>query len=325
MAEGMTPAELYGVVRFITGKSPTPQATQGPDPNLCKSNRPLQPNGPQWNGWGRDLANSRYQPKPGFAAGDIPRLKVKWAFAYPGTKNTEPLIFGDRLFVASLGGKAYSLDAKTGCVHWRYDFKGGARASMSIGPLASAPSRYALYVGDDRMFVRALDAGSGKELWTARVDDHRVGRVTGSPALYKGVLYVPLSASEESQGNVGSYGCCTFIGTVVALDAATGKQLWKQAILDEKPHPTRKNAAGTQMYGPAGGAIWSAPTIDAKRGQLYVATGDSYTEVDHPTSDAVVAMDLATGKIRWVNQVLARDNFMSGTINGPLGTRVAGL
>ncbi|HEX5262071.1 MAG TPA: PQQ-binding-like beta-propeller repeat protein, partial [Phenylobacterium sp.] len=220
MAEGMTPAELYGVVRFITGKSPTPQVAQGPDPNLCKSNGPLQPNGPQWNGWGRDLVNSRYQPKPGFAAADIPRLKVKWAFAYPGTKNTEPLIFGDRLFVASLGGKAYSLDAKTGCVHWRYDFKGGARASMSIGPLASAPSRYALYVGDDRMFVRALDAGSGKELWTARIDDHRVGRVTGSPALYKGVLYVPLSASEESQGNVGSYGCCTFIGTVVALDAA---------------------------------------------------------------------------------------------------------
>jgi len=321
MAQGMSQAELYGVVRFITGKSPTPQVAQGPDPNPCKANGPLQPNGPQWNGWGRDLGNSRYQPKPGFAAAEIPRLKVKWAFAYPGTKNTEPLIFDDRLFVASLGGKAYSLDARTGCVHWRYDFKGGARASMTVAPLASAPSKYALYMGDDRMFVRALDAGSGKVLWTTRVDDHRVGRITGSPALYKGVLYVPLSASEESQGNVGAYGCCTFIGTVVALDAGSGKQLWKRAILEETPHPTRKNSAGTQMYGPAGGAIWSAPTIDAQRGQLYVATGDSYTEVDHPTSDAVVAMDLATGKIRWVNQVLAKDNFMSGTVNGPLGTR----
>jgi polyvinyl alcohol dehydrogenase (cytochrome) len=321
MAQGMSPAEIYGVVRFITGKSPTPQTAQGPDPNLCKVNGPLQPNGPQWNGWGRDVVNSRYQPKPGFAAADIPRLKVKWAFAYPGTKNTEVLIFGDRVYAASLGGKLYSLDAKTGCVHWRYDFKGGARASMSIGPDAKAPSHFALYMGDDRMFVRALDAGSGKELWTTRVDDHRVGRVTGSPALFGGMLYVPLSASEESQGNVGAYGCCTFIGTVAALDAATGKPVWKQAILDEKPHPTRKNPAGTQMYGPAGGAIWSAPTIDAKRGQLFVATGDSYTEVTHPASDAVVAMDLKTGKIRWVNQVLAEDNFMSGTINGPLGTR----
>src|SRR5262249_40398886 len=142
-----------------------------------------------------------------------------------------------------------------------------------------------------------------------------------SPALHGGVLYVPLSASEESQGNVGAYGCCTFVGTVAALDAATGKPLWKQAILPGKPQPTRRNSAGTQMYGPAGGAIWSAPTIDAKRGQLYVATGDSYTEVDHPTSDAVLAMDLKTGQVRWTNQVLANDNFMSGTINGPLGQR----
>jgi polyvinyl alcohol dehydrogenase (cytochrome) len=321
MAQGMSPAEIYGVVRFLTGKSPTPQTAQGPDPNLCKTSGPLQPNGPQWNGWGRDVVNSRYQPKPGFTAADIPKLKVKWAFAYPGTKNTEALIFGDRAFVASLGGKLYSLDARTGCVHWRYDFKGGARASMTIGPDPKAPSHFALYMGDDRMFMRALDAGSGKELWTTRVDDHRVGRITGSPALFGGMLYVPLSASEESQGNVGAYGCCTFIGTVAALDAASGKPVWKQAILDEKPHPTRKNAAGTQMYGPAGGAIWSSPTIDPKRGVLYVATGDSYTDVEEHYSDAVEAMDLKTGKIRWAHQMTELDHFLVGTVNGPLGTR----
>ncbi len=274
VGDAMTPAEIYGVVRFLTGKSPTPQTAQGPDPNVCRVHGPLQPAGPRWNGWGRDLANSRFQPNPGLNAADIPRLKVKWAFSYPGTKNTQPLVFGDRLFVASLAGKLYSLDAATACVHWRYDFRGGARASMSIG--------------------KHPDAASG---------------------------YVPLSASEESQGNVATYNCCTFIGTVVALDARTGRPIWKQAILNEKPRPTRLNPAGTQMYGPAGGAIWSAPTIDAKRGQLYVATGDSYTEVDHPTSDAVLAMDLKTGKIRWTTQVLANDNFMSGTINGPLGER----
>jgi len=321
MAQGLSEAELYGVVRFITGKSPVPDAPKVADSNLCRTHGPLQPNGPQWNGWGRDLANSRYQPKPGFTAAEIPRLKVKWAFAYPGTKNTEPLVFGDRVFVASMGGRLYSLDARTGCVHWRFDWRGGARASMSLGRLKTAPSGYALYLGDDRMFVHAFDAGSGKELWSVRVGDHRVGRITGSPALADGVLYVPLSASEESQGNVGAYGCCTFIGTVVAVDALDGRIHWSRAILAETPHPTRKNAAGTQMYGPAGGAIWSAPTVDLKRGLLYVATGDSYTEVPHPTSDAVVAMDLKTGAIRWVNQVLAADNFMSGTINGPLGQR----
>ena len=321
MAQGLSEAELYGLVRFITGKSPVPQTAAGPDPNLCKTKTPLSPNAPQWNGWGVDAVNSRYQPRPGFTAAEVPRLKVKWAFSYPGTKNTEPLIFGHRVFVGSMSGKVYSLDAKTGCVHWRHDYRGGARASMSIGRLATAPSGYALYLGDDRMIVHAFDAGSGKELWTSKVDDHKVGRITGSPALHNNVLYVPLSASEESQGNVAAYPCCTFIGLVVAIDARTGKQLWKSSILgDVKPRPTRKNSAGTQMYGPAGGAIWVAPTIDAKRGQLYVTTGDSYTEIDHPASDAVVAMDLKTGKIRWINQVLKNDNYMSGRINAPAGT-----
>jgi polyvinyl alcohol dehydrogenase (cytochrome) len=321
VAADMSQADIYGVVRYLAGKSPVPNLVQGSDPNLCASNGPLQPNGPVWNGWGVDMANSRYQPRPGLAVSDIPKLKVKWAFSYIGTKNTQPLIFGDRVYAGSMSGKLYSLDAKTGCVHWRYDYRGGARASMTIGKLASAPSGYALYLGDDRMYLRAFDARSGKELWTTHVYEHKVGRITGSPTLYNNVLYVPLSASEESQGNVGAYGCCTFNGTVVAVNAASGKILWTQSIIDQKPQPTRKNAAGTQMYGPAGGAIWSAPTVDALRGQIYVTTGDSYTEVEHPATDAVLAMDMKTGKVRWTTQVFKDDNYMSGTINAPLGER----
>lgn len=320
-AAGLSDAELYGVVRYLTGRSPVPNAVAPPDSNPCPTQTKLQPGGPQWNGWSDDITNTRYQPKPGFTIADIPNLKVKWAFSYVGTKNTEPLIFGDRVYVGSMSGKVYSLDTKTGCVHWRHDYRGGGRASMSIGKNSAAKSGYALYMGDDREFVHAFDAQTGDELWKVKVDDHPVGRITGSPTLYNNVLYVPLSAAEESQGNVGTYGCCTFNGTVVAVDVTTGKVKWKQAVIDEKPHATRLNKAGTQMYGPAGAAIWSAPTIDAKRGQLYVATGDSYTEVEHPAADAIVAMDLATGKVKWINQVQAGDNYVSGTINGPDGER----
>ena len=324
MAEGMTPAELYGVVRFITRQIAwCRKPRRGLIPISAETNGGFAAERPAMERVGAgDVANSRYQPKPGFTTAGNPTPESQMGVSpIRAPKNSEPLVFGDRLFVASMGGKVYSLDAGTGCVHWRFDWRGGARASMTIGKLASAPSGFALYLGDDRMFVHAFDAGSGKELWSVRVDDHKVGRITGSPTLFGGLLYVPLSASEETQGNVSAYPCCTFIGTVVALDATSGKQVWKQSILNETSRPTRKNPAGTQMYGPAGGAIWSAPTIDAKRGLVFVATGDSYTEIDHPTSDAVVAMDLKTGKIRWVNQVLANDNFMSGTINGPLGQR----
>jgi polyvinyl alcohol dehydrogenase (cytochrome) len=320
-ASGLSDAELYGVVRYLTGRSPTPNAASPPDPNICAAQTPLKVDGPSWNGWSPDVTNTRYQPNPGFAAADVPKLKVKWAFSYIGTKNTEPLIFGDRVYVGSMSGKVYSLDTKTGCVHWRVDYRGGGRASMSIGKNDRAKSGYALYMGDDRQIVHAYDALDGKVLWETKIFDHVVGRITGSPALYEDVLYVPLSAAEESQGNVGSYGCCTFNGTVVAVDVKTGKVKWTQAVIDAKPQPTRKNSAGTQMYGPAGAAIWSAVTIDPKRKQLYVATGDSYTEIEHPAADAIVAMDLATGKIKWINQVMADDNFVSGTINGPLGKR----
>jgi polyvinyl alcohol dehydrogenase (cytochrome) len=109
---------------------------------------------------------------------------------------------------------------------------------------------------------------------------------------------------------------------VAAVDAKTGKLLWRTYVIDEAPKPTRLNRAGGQMFGPAGAAIWSSPSIDAKRGQLYVTTGDSYTEIDAPRSDAVVAIDLKSGKIRWSNQVLAADNFLSGCgagLNCPTG------
>ncbi|MEI7932909.1 MAG: PQQ-binding-like beta-propeller repeat protein, partial [Alphaproteobacteria bacterium] len=323
--QGLTDAQLYGVVRFITGKSPTPNTLAGvTDANTCATHPAIKaaPPAAQWNGWGNGLANTRYQPNPGFTAAQVPQLKVKWAFSYPGTKNSMPLVWNDRVFVASMAGHAYSLDAKSGCVHWRYDWPGGTRASMTIAPMATAQSKFALFIGDDRSWVRALDAGSGKELWKVQADTHKVGRITASPSVYNNVVYVTMSFSEESQGNVAAYECCTGIGTVIAIDARNGHILWRQSILgDVKPAPTRRNMAGTQMYGPAGGAIWSAPTIDPKRNQLYVTTGDSYTEINHPASDAVVAMDLKTGRIKWTKQVLAGDNFMSGTVNGPTGTR----
>ena len=123
-------------------------------------------------------------------------------------------------------------------------------------------------------------------------------------------------------GALASYSCCTFAGAVEALDLKTGKIVWRTRLLD--PQPTRKNEAGTQLFGPAGAAVWSQPTVDAKRGQLYVATGDSYTEVDAPTADAVVAIGLADGKVRWATQVTKADNFLIACgrtrgVNCPLG------
>ena len=154
MAAGLSETELYGVTRFVTGKAPTPNVAPGPDPNPCPTKTPLKVSAQAWTGWGRDLANSRYQPDPGFKAADVGRLKPKWAFAYPGTKNSEPMVFGGRVYAASMAGKLYALDQATGCVHWRFDFHGGSRASMSVGRNPKAASGWAVYLGDDRMMMR---------------------------------------------------------------------------------------------------------------------------------------------------------------------------
>ena len=123
---------------------------------------------------------------------------------------------------------------------------------------------------------------------------------------------MPVSSLEEVPGARPDYPCCTFRGSVVALDATTGAQIWKTFTIPEAPAIVGKNAAGTPLWKPAGAAIWAAPTIDAARRRVYVATGNAYTEPAAPTSDAVMALALDTGAVQWVSQVTPGDAFLVG-------------
>jgi polyvinyl alcohol dehydrogenase (cytochrome) len=127
-----------------------------------------------------------------------------------------------------------------------------------------------------------------------------------------------VSSGEEGSATQASYGCCTFRGSVVALDAATGKTVWKAYTLPQEPKPYRRAGDSRSLYGPAGGAVWNAPTIDHKRGVLYIGDGNDYTDVDAPTTDSVMALNLADGRIRWSRQMLKRDHWSAGcTVGGP--------
>lgn len=93
-----------------------------------------------------------------------------------------------------------------------------------------------------------------------------------------------------------------FRGSVVALDANTGRQIWKTYIIPEPPVPTGKTSQGIQLFGPAGGAVWASPTIDVQRHALYIGTGDAYNEPAPNTTDAVMALDVDSGKVLWTVQ-----------------------
>jgi polyvinyl alcohol dehydrogenase (cytochrome) len=275
--------------------------------------------GPGWNGWGADLANSRFQTAAaaGLSADTVGRLRLKWAFAFAGAlvANAQPSVVGGRVFVGGGDRKLYALDAKTGCTHWAFVTDAVVRTAPSVGPRRGGPG-FAVYFGDTRAHAYALDAASGALLWKVKVDPHRAARITGAPALHDGVLYVPVSSIEEAFANRADYECCTFRGSVVALDAETGAELWKTYTIPDEPQPTKPNRVGVQRFGPAGAAIFSAPTIDAARGALYVATGNAYAEPAASGSDAVIALDLRTGRKLWERQLTAGDAFVVGCFSG---------
>ncbi|MGH9753398.1 MAG: PQQ-binding-like beta-propeller repeat protein [Blastocatellia bacterium] len=312
-AKGLNDEQIRALAIHLTGKQPGPPIEANLGANRCAAPpKPINLKGPQWNGWGFDLDNSRFQPRPGIKAEDVPKLKVKWAWAHPGPMATgQPTIIGDRLYLTIEAGMIVSLDAQTGCTYWAMQPGAAVRAAVSVGPLpARSKARYAVYFGDEKSNIQALDADTGKLLWKTKVEDHFLARITGAPALYRNRLYVPVSSFEETAGRDPKYECCGFRGSLLALDAYTGKILWKSFTVQQEPKPFKKNSAGTQMYGPAGGAIWSAPTLDLKRRLIYVGTGNSYTDIESGHTDAIIAFEMDTGKLRWVNQVTANDNFL---------------
>jgi len=313
MAAGRTGVERRAIAEFVTGKTFSEAFSTTPSPQaMCTAAagefaNPLT--GALWNGWGANTQNTRYQDDKmaGISAADVPKLKLKWAFGFPGelSADAQPSIAGGRVFVGTQSGTVYALSAATGCVHWAFRAEAAVRAAITIARL---DQRYVAFVGDRAANVYALDAATGAMIWKSHVDDHPFARVTASPTFYNGRLYVGVASGEETAGAVAEYECCTFRGSLVALDAANGSRVWKTYTMDE-PQRRGKNRIGTQQWGPSGAPIWSSPAIDAQKNAVYVTTGNNYSGPANDRSDAFMAFDLATGKILWFRQMTAADDW----------------
>jgi polyvinyl alcohol dehydrogenase (cytochrome) len=311
VAAGLSTAEIRAIASSVTGKefggaTMPPSAYCSDQPASLRN--PLS--GAYWNGWGAGPENRRLQPadRAGLREADVPRLKVKWAFAFPGAIRAfaQPTVAGGRVYVGSAVRQVYSLNASTGCVYWAFDADFPVRTAITIGQVGSG---WAVYFGDQHGSAYAVDAVTGKAIWKTRVEEHAAAVITGSPTLYNGRLYVPVSSMDEFLSAAPNYECCKFRGSVTALDAATGKQIWKTYTISDEPKATRKSKAGVQMWGPSGAGVWSAPTIDARRKAIYVTTGDSYSDPPARTSDAFLALDMETGKLLWSRQLTEGDAF----------------
>ena len=317
-AQGLSEEQIARVAESLSGRlmGTEVKGDAASMPNRCSSNPPMTDPaaGPSWNGWG-GLHNTRHrtQAEAGLSVNEIPKLKLKWAFGFDQGISSfgQPAVVSGRVFVGTDTGYVYSLDAASGCVYWSFKPKSNVRNAINIGPITGhGQTRYAAYFGDMKANVYAVDAQNGKLLWTRRVEDHYTARVTSAPALYAGRLYVPISSWEEAAAKTLEYPCCTFRGSVVAMDANSGEVIWKTYTIPQQPQPVKKNSKGIQLWAPAGATVWNTPTVDAKRHAIYFGTGDAYTYPAAPTSDAIMALDMDTGKNLWTYQVTANDAYL---------------
>ena len=265
-----------------------------------------------WTGWGPSQDNARYQTaeRAGLGAADIPRLELKWAYGFAGDiiAFAAPTVVNGTLFVGSAGGAVQALDAKTGCLHWRLSGErprahgddGGNRGRGQDAAL-QRPERRRLRRG-----CRERRARVGKR----ESKQHEATRLTGSFAVHDDVAFIPAASWEETRALDPAYPCCTFRGSVTAVRVSDGSVVWKTYLVDA-PQMTGQTATGTPTFGPSGAGIWSTPTVDERRGLLYVTTGDNYSHPGTATSDAVVALEIATGRIAWAQQTTPNDVYNS--------------
>ncbi len=272
-----------------------------------------------WNGWGYDTSNTRHNPSSTeIDKSNVDRLQLEWAFAFPGATRarSQPVVTPEVIFIGSQEGTIYALDAVNGCPIWTFTADAEVRGAIFVATDGQGVPETLLF-GDFGGAAYAVDARSGELNWKTEVHDHPQATITGSVIAYEDTVIVPVSSLEVLLAAREDYSCCSFRGALVALSVSSGEELWRTYTTPE-PRATIVSRAGTQQYGPSGAPIWSSPTIDAQRRLVYAGTGENYSSPANEYSDAVLAVDLASGEIRWSTQLTRNDAW-----NGACSRRTA--
>ncbi len=303
------------VAEWITGKRMPVVEELAPPEGRCDYAPPAVDlaKSPLSNGWGMDAGTGRFQTaaQAGLPAASIPKLKLKWAFGFPSATQaySQPTVAAGRVYIGSETGLVYAIDAKSGCYHWAFAADASVRSGVVIGASEFTSGGALIYFGDIRATVYAVDARTGKLVWREKVDNHNMARITGTPVLAGGHLYVPVSGvGEEAQVRNPNYECCTFRGSLVALDAHTGTIRWKAYAIAQEPRKVGTKENGLDQFAPAGASIWSAPTVDLARGVVYAGTGNGFTTPAADTTDSVLAFSIKDGSILWKHQLTEGDS-----------------
>jgi polyvinyl alcohol dehydrogenase (cytochrome) len=282
------------------------------------------PKSGQWRVAGQDLSNSRNQPAEHLIdAGNVKALSPQWTFTTGADVSATPTVDGNAVYFPDWAGNLFAVEKKSGRLIWSHKIAEYNGVAGSVSRVSPALDGDQVIIGDilssnqvhNGANVISVHRTTGKLQWITQVDPHPAAVITGSPVVFKGVVYVGISSIEETLATHPGYPCCTFRGSMVALDEKSGEVLWQTFDMPEN---------GGVPGGYSGGAIWEPPAIDPKRGSLFIGTGNNYTapaDVEacqnaDPSAncaaaddffDAALALDLKTGAIKWSRRLQGFD------------------
>ena len=305
-ASGLDEIEKKRIAEYLSGEKLG--VAKSEIPNCATS--PLYAQGAQIVGgnWGMGFNNFRFisEELAGIDSKNVNSLKTRWAIAMPEANRvrSQPSFAGGLIFVGSHSGSVYALDPESGCRVWEFVASAEVRTNISVHESAN---RSMVFFGDVLANVYGVDAKSGTLVWKIRADDHPNATITGSPTFHGKNLYIPISSLEVSNAIDPYYKCCTFRGSVLAVDGMTGEEIWRGYTITEELRVTGKNKIGVDVIGPSGAVVWNSPSVDIENNQLFIGTGENMSSPATATSDALIAFDLDTGAINWVFQATEND------------------
>jgi polyvinyl alcohol dehydrogenase (cytochrome) len=283
-----------------------------------------------WRFAGHDISNSRTQPAETLiTTANVSTLAPRWVFTTHGNVSATPTVAGGVVYFPDAGGYLNAVNAKTGALLWQqqisaYDGATGSRSRVSPAIYGTEAIIGDISLKGGGAHVIAVSRSKGTLLWNTQVESHPAAIITGNPVVAGEKVIVGISSGEEGLALQSGYPCCTFRGSVVALNANTGQLLWKTYTVPPNNGPcTSSNPPAGCGY--SGGAVWDTPAINPSANAVYVGTGNNYTVPDeaaackreadeHKTSDATctaptdyfdsaMALNLQTGAIKWGHKV----------------------
>jgi len=272
-------------------------------------------------GFTRDNRRQLTREQAGLSTADVKDLELAWVLAFPraSTMRAQAAVAGDTLFLPVTDEArvfATDISGDRPCFRWVYTSNVPLRTNVAYGVLPSG--RAVIAFADAAVNVHLVDARSGKLIWKTNVGRWDLSNATGTPQIVGNRVYMPVSASEINFGGEDSHECCKTHGMFVALDARSGRIAWRYETMPDAK-PVRDRGDGRMLWGPSGAPIWSSPVVDERRGLIYVGTGEATSAPAADTTDAILALEMKTGRLRWKFQATPDDIFLTSCLRRPQG------